>query len=304
MAYLIFAMTHESDSLALYLALFLGAISGAILMWVVYQVTPIFLKLRQARIKVSGQKIEGERAVLGEELKSLKKDKAGLISKQSPNRYKGEQPQHSPESEKAIDKERLRIAHELHDDIVQRMAAVRLRMEEFSYRLDKPELLEGLNALSEEMNQIMKSLRFVIYGLPQPQFEQGSFSALIKDFLVARLKRIAGKTVEFQLENEQDEFFLPSSAKRELYHLVQEAIQNSLKHSVGFHLKLSITWSKNLVIEVTDNGQGYLPQAGASPGLGFISMEERAKEIGAKLYLLPSSYGSVVRIMVPDHFSK
>lgn len=210
----------------------------------------------------------------------------------------------TPVHEKAIDNERKRIANELHDDIVQRMAAVRLRLEEFSCRLNSPEQVEILGALGEEMNQIMKSLRFVIYSLPQPQFEQGSFSTLIRDFLVVRLNRVAAKTIEFCLENEQAEFVLPTSVKKELYNLVQEAIQNSLKHSVGFHLKLSVVWGSNLVIEVADNGQGYLPQAGASPGLGFMSMEERANAIGARLYLMPSSYGSVVKITLSDNFSK
>lgn len=285
-------MTPASGSFPLYLGLFLGALSGAFLMWAILKAIPAFLKIIQ-----TGTTLE-------KDSKRPRTNISETITKQEPFTYKAEQSHLSSESEKAIDKERLRIAHELHDDIVQRMATVRLKMEEFSYRLDKPELLEGLSTLSEEMNQIMKSLRFVIYGLPMPQFEQGSFSTLIKNFLVARLNRVAGKTIEFQLENEQAEFFLPTSVKRELYNLVQEAIQNSLKHSAGFHLNLSIVWSKDLVIEVTDDGQGYLPQTGATPGLGFRSMEERAKTIGAKLDLMPSSYGSVVRITVPNHFSK
>jgi signal transduction histidine kinase len=297
-------MANESGALPLFLAFFLGVFGGVILTWVFLMVVPTFLSIRQARLKANRLKIAQESELLDIELKRWGAAKALLIKERESSSDNEQNFSGSLEVENAIDKERLRIAHELHDDIVQRMAAVRLRMEEFSYRLDKPELIEGLSALNEEMNQIMKSLRFVIYGLPQPQFEQNSFSSLIKDFLVARLNHVAGKTVELQLENEQQEFFLPGPVKRELYNLMQEAVQNSLKHSAGFHLKLSMAWDTILEIEVIDNGQGYLPQAGAASGLGFVSMEERAKAIGATLNLISSTFGSIVRITVPDHFSK
>jgi signal transduction histidine kinase len=290
-------MAPEPNSLSLYLALFLGVFSGGILAWALLLATPTFLERRRLRIKESILKIEKEQLVLDEELKRFRDAEVALTRKNGPPDTA--QQSLAPESEKAIDKERLRIAHELHDDIVQRIAAVRLRMEEFSYRLDHPELVDRLSALSEEMNQIMKSLRFIIYGLPQPQFEN-TFSILMKDFLLARLNRVASKTVEFNLENEQGEFFLPLPAKRELYNLVQEAVQNSLKHSTGFRLKLSVCWSQMLEIEVTDNGQGYLPQVGAVPGLGFASMQTRAEAIGARVHVIPSSYGVVVKITLPN----
>ena len=297
-------MVNEGDSLQLYLALFLGAFSGALLVWAFMLGTPRFLNRRRWKINERKLAIEKERSALEEELRRLTNLKSTLNAFQAIDTHKTEEVATTSDAGKAVDKERLRIAHELHDDIVQRIAAVRLRVEEFSYRLDRPELVEVITALSEEMNLIMKSLRYVIYGLPQPQFEKGSFSELIKNHLVARLNRVAAKTVEFQLENEQREFLLPIAVKRELYNLVQEAIQNSLKHSTGFRLKLSVIWTAMLEIEVADNGQGYIPQSGAVPGLGIASMEERARAIGAKLSLIPSSYGSVVKITVPDHFSK
>jgi len=295
-------MAHETNSLPLYLALFLGAFSGAILAWAFLLATPAFLKKRRERIHAARLKLEQERSALHEEQERLKMAETTRKNETTPN--KEVQSLIAPECDNAVDKERLRIAHGLHDDIVQRMAAVRLRMEEFSYRLDKPAHLTLLSALSEEMNQIMKSLRFVIYGLPQPQFEENSFSTLMKDFLVARLNKVAAKTIEFELENEQGEFFLPVQVKRELYNLVQEAVQNSLKHSTGFRLKLSVSWGQVLEIEVMDNGQGYLPQVGEVPGLGFSSMLARAEAIGAKVHFMPSSYGVVVKVTMLNLFSK
>jgi signal transduction histidine kinase len=293
-------MLVKTQTSHLYLAVFLGAFGGAMLMWAFLSTIPSFWKIRQRRIEEKQKKINLQRVTLDKELERLALGKSRLAKHEGQK----ETMDKAPATEKAIENERKRIAHELHDDIVQRIAAVRLRLEGFSYHLDKPELVNSLNELGEELNQIMKSLRFVIYGLPQPQFEENSFSTLIADFLIARLNRVASKAVEFKLENEKLEFFLPAHVKKELYNLVQESVQNSLKHSFGFRLRINVSWSSVLDIEIEDNGQGYLPQPGVFPGLGHASMQERAERIGAKLQVLPSTYGVVVKITMLNLYSK
>ncbi len=286
-------MSHEIE-LLLYLAVAVGVFTGAFLMWAFPFAIPTLLKVRQRRIEESHLNVKKANAALNEELRMFKLVKSQL------EEAKNEEPDldPTPESELAINKERQRIAFELHDDTVQRMASVRLRIEEFSYRINKPEQLEVLNILGEEMNQIMKSLRYVINDLSQPSFESDSFSLLMKR-LTAFLNRVT-KTVEFKIENEQLEFFLPPHVKKQLYRLVQEAIQNAMKHAFGFKLQVSVLWNTELKIEIEDSGQGYISKTG---GLGLSSMEKRAKAIGAKL-TVNSIRGVLVKITMPNRFSK
>ena len=267
--------------------------TGAFLIWAIPFAIPTWLKARQERIEVRHQIVVKARVALEEELRML------VLARSKLEEIKNEEPVSyaAPESEEAINTERQRIAFELHDDTVQRMASVRLRMEEFSYRINKPEQLEVLQALGEEMNQIMKSLRYVINDLAQPAFETDSFSSLMKR-LITGLNRVT-KTVEFTLENEQLEFGLPPYVKKQLYRLVQEAVQNSMKHTFGFKLKVSVLWSAVLEIEIEDSGQGYLSKTG---GLGLASMEKRAKAVGATL-TNQRSQGVLIKITMPNRFS-
>ena len=277
----------------LYLAICLGAFTGALLMWAIPFAIPAFLKVRQERIEVRHQIVVKARVALEEELRKLVAARSKLeeIKNDEPISYP------APESELVIQRERQRIAFELHDDTVQRMASVRLRIEEFSYRITNDEQTGVLKALMEEMNQIMKSLRYVINDLAQPAFETDSFSSLMKRF-TAGLNRIIPR-VEFTLENEQLEFGLPHYVKKQLYRLVQEAIQNSMKHAFGFKLKVSVLWSAVLEIEIEDSGQGYLSKTG---GLGLASMEKRAKAVGATL-TNQRSQGVLIKITMPNRFS-
>ncbi len=285
-------MSHEIE-LLLYMAVAVGVFTGAFLMWAFPFAIPTLLKVRQRRIEESHLNVEKARAALNEELRTFKLVKSQL------EEAKNEEPDldPTPESELAINNERQRIAFELHDDTVQRMASVRLRMEEFSYRINKPEQLEVLQALGEEMNQIMKSLRYVINDLAAPAFETDSFSSLMKR-LITGLNRVT-KTVEFTLENEQLEFGLPPNVKKQLYRLVQEAVQNSMKHAFGFKLQVSVLWSTELKIEIEDSGQGYLSKTG---GLGLASMKKRARAIGATL-TYQRLQGVLIKITMPNRVS-
>lgn len=267
--------------------------TGALLMWAIPFAIPALLKVRQERIEARHQLVTKARVALNEELRALALAKSKL---EEANEELVIDP--TPESELAIRKERQRIAFELHDDTVQRMASVRLRMEEFSYRINNPEQLEVLEALREEMNQIMKSLRYMINDLSQPAFETDSFSSLMKHF-TAGLNRVI-RRVEFKIENEQLEFFLQPNVKKQLYRLVQEAVQNSMKHTLEFNVKVTVLWSADLNIEIQDSGQGYLSKTG---GIGLASMEKRAKAVGATLTIY-STRGVLVKITLPNRFSK
>lgn len=83
----------------------------------------------------------------------------------------------------AVEKEQRRIADELHDDTVQRMVAVRFRLEQILYFPVHQKVEKEVNDLRNEIETIIAALRFLIKGLTQPRFEQHSFSYLIQELV-------------------------------------------------------------------------------------------------------------------------
>lgn len=258
-------MVSETD-LLLYLALLLGFFSGAFLTWGFLQGFPFLLRPKQKLNQSDTKQVQ--------EYKSLSDPESTITQLHE------DQPTYGiHENTQLLEKERQRIAYELHDDTVQRMSAVRLRMEQFSYSLNKPELLEEVTVLQEEMNQIIKSIRLLIWGITLPEFTNKSLTSLLRE-LVKKLERIIHLDVTFVCRDEALEFFITPETKQSIYRMVQEVTQNFVNHSIGFILSIQVGWEDGLKIIIQDNGQGLIRR---EHNQELASLQKRAVEIGALL---------------------
>lgn len=188
----------------------------------------------------------------------------------------------------AVEKEQRRIADELHDDTVQRMVAVRFRLEQILYFPVHQKVEKEVNDLRNEIETIIAALRFLIKGLTQPRFEQHSFSYLIQE-LVNKLSSMHHQTISLEVINPELESSFSPQVKQELFYLVHEPAHNFMKYSTGFTLMITLTWGANLIIDVRDNGQGLA--RGRGFGMGMISMSARAKRIHTKVDFIETRMG-------------
>lgn len=198
--------------------------------------------------------------------------------------------------QQTIINERTRIAHELHDDTIQRLIAIRFRLEKITWYPLRPEVESEINHLRKEIADVVKETRLLIYNEAQTQFENDSFSKLLAD-LVEKFKPMALPKVSYlQLQPEQ-EFRLPPAIKKDLYYIVQELVHNSIKHSAATELILETSWDNDLIIQITDNGIGFLPSD--IGGVGSRTIQFRAENIGASIERIKKIGGAQVRIRLP-----
>lgn len=186
----------------------------------------------------------------------------------------------APIIEKMFGEERKRIANGLHDDTVQRMVAVRFRLEQILYSDSRPFIEKEVNDLRAEIDDIIQNLRFLIKGLTQPRFHQQSFSALIQS-LVDSLNAMHHLSVVLVNEGDEDQLNLEPDDKENLYYIIHEVCHNFLKSSMGFRLLIKVNWRDELFIHIEDNGQGITRARGYGYGMETIQM--RAKRIGASV---------------------
>jgi signal transduction histidine kinase len=175
--------------------------------------------------------------------------------------------------DQAVEAERKRIANELHDDTVQRMIAVRLRLEQILYYPIHDGVTKEVNGLRKELDKIVATLRFLINDLTQPQFEQRTLSYLIGE-LANTLGAMHHVKLMIKTSRPYKEFSIPA-------YLMHEVTHNFLKSSMGFQLTIHMHWSDQLVIHIKDNGQGL--QRGRGYGMGMVALHERANRIQAEL---------------------
>ena len=180
---------------------------------------------------------------------------------------------------KAQEEERHRIAADLHDDVIQLMTAINLRLEVVRRR-DGADGDRNVDALQQLVIQSTGRLRDLLFELHPPTLEQHGLAAALR----AQLDQFSQSTgIDAQLRTEiTDE--PEADARTVLYRIAQEALQNVRKHAEAEGVVVELrTVSGGTEVRVRDDGRG-LPagfSSAPSPGhLGLTVMEERARLAG------------------------
>jgi signal transduction histidine kinase len=184
----------------------------------------------------------------------------------------------------AGEEERRRIANDLHDDPVQKMVALKMRLE----LLDKTH--PGLPGLPETRDAVLaaiRSLRHLLFDLRPPILEEKGLAPALRSFL-------ENSEADFDWSVEDELTTQPSPQTRLiLYRIAQEALTNARKHSKANRVTVRLYESMGgLSMEITDDGVGFEPQRGvvAAPGhMGLAAIRERAEMSGGRceLHSLP-----------------
>ena len=152
--------------------------------------------------------------------------------------------------------------------------------------------------LGEIAQQALQEMRLLVYELrPLPLESEGLIGAL--EQRLETVERRAGLQARLLVEGEIE---LAADLEEEVYRIVQEALNNALKHARASEVLVSARVADDSVVfEVADNGQGFDPaDTHEKGGLGLISMQERATKIGGQLTIssVPGE-GTKVTISVP-----
>ena len=201
----------------------------------------------------------------------------------------------------AHEEECARIARELHDDINQRMALVSVRL---GYLKQSPpasaaDLEQAIDGVSQEIADLAADIQALSHGLHPARLELLGLEAAAAGFC-EELSTRHGVTIDVHTEH------IPKALPREislcLYRVMQEALQNVVKHSVSRHAHVSLNGQLNAInLTVKDSGVGFDPQeAMRGPGLGLTSMKERLRIIGGQLSIHSQrGLGTMIHAVAP-----
>ena len=176
----------------------------------------------------------------------------------------------------AQEKERSRIARELHDDICQRLAVLGLELDRANSPSDVSS--SGRNVRIMEIRQqcaeIANDVQALSHELHSSKLDYLGLVAATKSFC-AEFSKLKNVNVTFTDENVPHP--LPKDVSLCLFRVTQESLHNALKHSGAKNFTVSLRGTPERVrLEVKDGGVGF--DAGAATrrtGLGLVSMQER-----------------------------
>src|SRR5581483_5944871 len=205
---------------------------------------------------------------------------------------------------RAQEEERRRVAGEIHDDPLQKMTAMAMRLDMMRRSLTDPEQLAALNGVIEITHTTIDRLRHLLFALHPSVLEESGLAAAVR-VLLDDLQREVGTvgTLRNDLRAEP-----PDHARTIAYRIVQEAITNVRKHARARTAEVALAERDGgLEVVIADDGRGFDPrsiaapeQQGAEPHIGLASMRERAETAGGTLTIRTEpGRGTTVELWLP-----
>jgi signal transduction histidine kinase len=208
----------------------------------------------------------------------------------------------------ARERERTRWAREIHDESIQGMGALRLRLANARDVDDPQALREAVDTVLDGLGNEIDGLRHLITELRPAALDDLGLAAAL-EALARRAQAIDGLDVRIEMQLGPDEGRrLDAELESTIYRIVQEALTNVSRHAEATNALVSISEREGVVrASVTDDGKG-LPEAdrlgprgdGLEGGFGMGGMRERAELVGGELEFGPApTRGTTVRLVVP-----
>jgi ligand-binding sensor domain-containing protein/signal transduction histidine kinase len=186
------------------------------------------------------------------------------------------------EQEAAVQKDRARIAKDLHDDLGAHLSQIAMLSELAQTDFDKPTQSKGhIDQIFRTARSVTRSLDEIVWAVNPRNDSLDRFTAHLCTFAPEFL-RAAGISCRLDVPMDLPTTPLPSKVRHHLYLGFKEALHNVVKHAgateVWLRLKID---PKQLTLVIEDNGRGFQPGAGAVNGEdGLVNLGHRMSEIG------------------------
>jgi signal transduction histidine kinase len=198
----------------------------------------------------------------------------------------------------AREEERRRLRRDLHDGLGPILTAVTLKADAARSVLGSaPERADGLLAeLRGDAKQAIGDLRRVVEDLrPASLDELGLLGALGE-----QVDRFARQGFSVTLNTLRVLPVLPAAVEVATYRIITEALTNIARHAHAHQVTITLAINGELCLEVQDDGVSSNPNGdGWRPGVGLVSMADRAAEVGGTLRAGPTSTGGRVQAKLP-----
>ncbi|WP_371744196.1 GAF domain-containing protein [Mycobacterium sp. DL592] len=173
--------------------------------------------------------------------------------------------------------DRERIAHNLHDLVIQRVFAVGMDVQGTVARSRSSVVTDRLNRTLSDLQAIIEDIRTAIFGLQSPAGQASSFRHRIQQS-VADLTDNRSITTTLQISGPLT--VIGDLVAEHAEAVITEAISNAVRHSGGTGLTVKVAVADELAIDITDNGSG-IP-ADNRRDSGLANMRRRAEQVGGQ----------------------
>ncbi len=189
------------------------------------------------------------------------------------------------------DKERQRIAQDLHDGLGGALSGIKMKLSAVQNNFQEPEIDSSVDQLDRSIIE----LRRIAHNMMPSNLLRSGLEVALRDLCSA----LSNNSTEIELQTEGLDPNLNQHYQVNIYRIIQELLSNALRHADANHILVQcIQNDEQILITVEDNGKGFdLSRAKASNGLGLNNIQNRVDIMKGSLdYDVMPAEGTIVNI--------
>jgi two-component system NarL family sensor kinase len=200
----------------------------------------------------------------------------------------------------AEDRERKRIASELHDGVGQLMSAARMNLSAFEhdFAIEDEKNKDRLTRIIALVDESCKEVRMVSHNMMPNALLSNGLANAVRSFI----DKIDNSVLKIDLYNDGLETKIDANIEAVLYRVIQECVNNVIKHSKATHLAISLIKDDNgISISIEDNGIGFnVADQENQNGIGLKNIQSRIQFLKGQLDIdSRTGNGTFIAIHVP-----
>lgn len=173
-------------------------------------------------------------------------------------------------------RERARVSRELHDSVGHSLSTLSIQLRAIKMLINKePKIVEKMLETNIEFTKnALENVRRTVRELKPLEFEAYEGMFIIEE-LVKKFSKLTGIDVKLILSKEKCQ--LTAEQSQHLYHIIQESLNNAVRHGQAKNISISIQFLKEkLYLRIKDDGKG---SSSLTPSFGLKGIEERIKKL-------------------------
>lgn len=185
-----------------------------------------------------------------------------------------------------LQEQRLQISRDLHDNIGAQLTFIISSLDNIRYAISKGKvnLEEKLKSVSHFTSKTIYELRDTIWAMNKTAITFEDLNARITNYIDVAKQFSIDIDFEFQVDDNVDPNHTFSSVDgMHIYRIIQESVNNSLKHAEATIVKIHISKeNETLLMTIIDDGKGF-DEKNIEPGNGLQNIKKRMKDIGGRV---------------------
>jgi len=198
------------------------------------------------------------------------------------------------------EEERARIARELHDELGQLLTGIRMEVSWLGGRLQPEQnvLIDKVVSVKGQIDQTIASVRRISSELRPLVLDDLGFGAAAA-WYVDQFRERTGLHVDLSLPDVDP---MPGDAVASaLFRVLQESLTNVARHAEAARVDVRLRFAENeWILDICDDGRGFVPRQGNSKDIGLAGMRERARNLGGRFSVVSApGRGTTVEVAIP-----